>query len=65
MLQKHYGEVVSELALVVLHPNNKSWRVVRLNMLDDEVAGMMASRAAALRVPGNDGSKPLVVFEED
>lgn len=65
ILQKHYGEVVSELALVVLHPNNKSWRVVRLNMLDDEVAGMMAARAAALRVPGNDGSKPLVVFEEE
>jgi len=63
ILQKHYGEVVSELALVVLHPNNKSWRVVRLNMLDDEVAGMMAARAAALRVPGNDGSKPAVVFE--
>jgi hypothetical protein len=64
ILQKHYGEVVSELALVVLHPNNKSWRVVRLNMLDDEVAGMMAARATALRVPGNDGSKPLVVFDE-
>jgi hypothetical protein len=65
ILQKHYGEVVSELALVVLHPNNKSWRVVRLNMMDDEVAGMMAARAAALRVPGNDGSKPKVVFEEE
>lgn len=65
ILQKHYGETVSELALVVLHPNNSSWRVVRLNMLDDEVAGMMAARAAALRVPGNDGSKPFVVFEDD
>jgi hypothetical protein len=62
ILQKHYAEVVSELALVVLHPNNKSWRVVRLNLMDDEVAGMMAARAAALRIPGNDGSKPVVVF---
>lgn len=60
ILQKHYGYTVSELALVVLHPNNRSWRVVRLNMMDDEVAGMMATRAAALAIPGNDGSKPIV-----
>lgn len=65
ILQKHYGYTVSELALVVLHPNNKSWRVAKLNMLDDEVLGMMESRARALAVPGNDGSKPVVVFEED
>jgi hypothetical protein len=62
IIQKHYGYTVSELALVVLHPNNRSWRVVRLNMMDDEVAGMMASRAAALAIPGNDGSKPMVDF---
>jgi hypothetical protein len=65
ILQKHYGYTVSELALVVLHPNNKSWRVAKLNMLDDEVLGMMESRARALVVPDNDGSKPVVVFEED
>jgi len=65
ILQKHYGYTVSELALVVLHPNNRSWRVVRLNRMDDEVAGMMAARAAALAVAGNDGSKPMVVFTED
>jgi len=63
ILQKHYGFVVSELALVVLHPGNTSWRVVKLNILDDEVAGMMSARASALRIPGNDGSAPLVVFE--
>jgi hypothetical protein len=60
IIQKHYGYTVSELALVVLHPNNRSWRVVRLNVLEDEVAGMMAARAAALAIPGNDGSSPLV-----
>ena len=64
MIQKHYGYVVSELALVVLHPNNSSWRVSKLNFMDDEVAGMMAARARALAIPGNDGSKPLVVFED-
>jgi hypothetical protein len=53
---------VSELALVVLHPENKGWQVARLNMMDEEVAGMMEARARALAVPGNDGSAPLVVF---
>jgi len=62
ILQKYYGYTVSELALVVLHPNNKTWRVARLNFMDEEVAGMMEARARALVVPGNDGSNPLVVF---
>lgn len=65
ILQKHYGFVVSELALVVLHPENSGWQVARLNFMDDEVAGMMAARARALAVPGNDGSKPLVVFDDE
>jgi hypothetical protein len=65
ILQKHYGVVVSELALVVLHPDNSTWRVVKLNMLDDEVLGMMAARKRALQIPGNDGTKPVVVFEEE
>ncbi len=64
ILQKHYGYVVSELALVVLHPNNSSWRVAKLNFMDDEVASMMEARARALTIEGNDGSKPLVVFED-
>ena len=64
MIQKHYGYTVSELALVVLHPINSSWKVLKLNFMDEEVAGMMASRKRALEVPGNDGSKPLVVFED-
>lgn len=63
ILQKHYGYVVSELALVVLHPENRGWQVARLNFMDDEVAEMMAARKRALAVPGNDGSKPLVVFD--
>jgi hypothetical protein len=62
ILQKYYGVVVSELALVVLHPNNRRARVMKLNFMDDEVAGMMAARAAALVIPGNDGSSPIVSF---
>ena len=62
ILQKHYGYIVSDLALVVLHPTNSSWRVVKINMMDDEVADMMAARARALTVAGNNGSNPVVVF---
>jgi hypothetical protein len=62
ILQKHYGYVVSELALVVLHPGNSNWKVAKLNFMDEEVADMMATRAAALAIPGNNGSKPIVVF---
>jgi hypothetical protein len=32
--------------------------------MDEEVMGMMAARARALAIPGNDGSKPLVVLED-
>jgi hypothetical protein len=32
--------------------------------MDDEVEGMMAARKRALEIPGNDGSEPVVVFEE-
>jgi len=63
MIQKHYGYTVSELALVILHPINSSWRVLKLNFMDEEVKGMMAARARALAIPGNDGSNPLVMFE--
>jgi hypothetical protein len=44
ILQKYYGYVVSEIALVVLHPLNTGWRVSKLNLMDDEVLGMMATR---------------------
>jgi hypothetical protein len=60
ILQKHYGVIVSELALVVLHPSNQMWKVAKLNFMDDEVEEMMAARARAL-VAG-DGTDPKVVF---
>ena len=62
ILQKHYGFVVSELALVVLHPTNTSYRVAKLNFMEEEVRDMMAARKRALAIAGNDGSNPLVVF---
>ena len=36
--------------------------LAKLNFMDDEVTDMMAARARALAVEGNNGSNPLVVF---
>lgn len=48
ILQELYGVVVSELALVVLHPNFEHYRVIKLNMMDEEVEAMFQVRAARL-----------------
>jgi hypothetical protein len=46
ILEELYGYTVSELALVVLHPNNRSFKVILLNRMDDEVTAMFAARKA-------------------
>ena len=48
ILEELYGFHVSEMALVVLHPNNPKYQVIRLNRMDDEVSAMFADRAQKL-----------------
>lgn len=48
LLEKHYGLKISEMALVVLHPNNKSYQKYVLNTLVDEIEGMIESRRRAV-----------------
>jgi hypothetical protein len=48
ILEELYGVRVSELALVVLHPINSSYRVVTINRMDDEVTAMFEDRARRL-----------------
>jgi hypothetical protein len=48
ILQELYDVTVSELALVILHPNQPSFRVVRLNLMDAEVEWMMEARRASM-----------------
>lgn len=48
VLEKFYGKVVSELALVVLHPNNKNYKVVMLNRMKDEVNSMFEHRMSQI-----------------
>ena len=64
ILKQKYDMEVDELALVILHPNQANWRVIKINIMEEEVLGMFACRARALTVPGNDGSNPVVVLEE-
>jgi hypothetical protein len=44
ILEKKYGMHVSELALVILHPNQSSFRVMKLNRLTEEVDAIFADR---------------------
>jgi hypothetical protein len=48
ILEELYGATVSEMALVILHPNNDSYQVVMLNRMDDEVTAMIEWRRAKL-----------------
>lgn len=45
ILQKHYGFRVVELALVVLHPKNPDYVVVKLPFLEDEIDAIWEERA--------------------
>jgi hypothetical protein len=48
ILEELYDVEVSELALVILHPNNPSFKVMLLNKMDDEVTAMFETRRAKL-----------------
>jgi hypothetical protein len=47
-LETLYGLEVGDLYLVILHPNNRNYRRIRLNFLDQEVADMLACRKRAV-----------------
>jgi hypothetical protein len=59
ILEENYGEIVSELALVILHPNNPTFQVLRLEMMPEEVDGIFAARKAAVEA----GSAEPLLFD--
>lgn len=63
ILKRNYDIDVDEMALVILHPVNSSWRVIKVNIMEDEINEMFETRRRALAIPGNDGSNPIVVFK--
>jgi hypothetical protein len=44
---------IEGLALIVLHPENKNYKRIKLNRLEDEVADMLACRSRALEADGD------------
>jgi ATP-dependent exoDNAse (exonuclease V) beta subunit len=62
-LQKHYGLKVTELAIVIFHPNNSNYQIFKLNILDDEIEDMLEARKLSIKL----GSKNPVefIFEEE
>lgn len=59
LLEKHYGIVVSEMALVIMHPNNKNYKRYKLNRLDDEIEGVIEARRRAVA----EGKGRVAVFD--
>jgi len=49
IIEELYGATVSEMAIVVLHPNQTTYKVIMINRMDDEVTAMFAWRAASLK----------------
>lgn len=58
LLEKHYGLRISEMALIVLHPNNKNYKRYKLNRLDTEIEDMMNARRRGI------ASGKIVAFED-
>jgi hypothetical protein len=58
MLEKYYGLEVADLYLVILHPDNPSYRRMRLNILEDEVEDMIECRRRAVE----EGCKVSVIL---
>lgn len=47
-LEKYYDLNIVDLCLVILHPDNKNYRLIRLNILGEEVEDMIQCRKRAL-----------------
>jgi ATP-dependent exoDNAse (exonuclease V) beta subunit len=64
ILETHYKLDIAEMYIVILHPDNKSYRRMRLNRLDDEIEDMIDARLRAVK----EGSTAPVIIplpEED
>lgn len=48
VLEKYYGLDIADMYLLIMHPNAPSFKRIHLNKMDDEIAGMIASRRAAI-----------------
>lgn len=68
-LETFYGLEIADLYLIILHPDNKNYHRLRLNMLPDEVQSMLDCRLRALTTGAKTGivlpSAPCIIDEDD
>ena len=48
-LETHYGLRISDMYLVIMHPDNTNYKRFRLNRLEEEVEAMLECRLEAVR----------------
>jgi ATP-dependent exoDNAse (exonuclease V) beta subunit len=48
-LETYYGLRISDMYIVIFHPNNATYKRFRLNRLDDEIRGMLEARLRAVK----------------
>lgn len=61
ILERNYGVKISEMALIVLHPNNPSYKKYKLNFLDEEIENALKARKRAVE----EGSSHVYVFDSE
>jgi hypothetical protein len=60
ILENYYNMEVADMYLVIMHPDNKSYKRMRLNRMDDEVALMIEARRKAVAA----GCKKIVILDD-
>ena len=53
-LETYYGLKISDMYIVVMHPDNTTYKRFRLNRLEEEVQGMLQARRAAVEAGGQE-----------
>lgn len=64
ILETYYGLDVADMYLVIMHPDAKGYKRMRLNRMDDEVAAMVECRRRAVALEPDPRAVP-VRFEEE
>jgi hypothetical protein len=59
-LETFYGLKISDMYIMIFHPDNDNFKRYKLNRLDDEVEDMVAARLRAVK----DGCRKIVKFDE-
>jgi hypothetical protein len=59
ILETYYGLDVADMYLVIMHPNAKGYKRMRLNRMDEEVADMIECRRRAVELESDPRAVPV------